>query len=59
MSEKGEQRLRRVWLSQRWKGELYLLPTVRLAWPIKDSNLCNSTWIGFYWLQWSFHVYIR
>lgn len=48
----------RLSFSPRYKGELYLLPTLRLAWPVENSTLCNSYWIGIYWLQWSLHLFL-
>lgn len=48
--------LRRWILGSRWKGELYVLPTIRIGWLGAFGSDPRLFWIGIYWLQWSIHV---
>lgn len=49
-------KLKRWILGGRWKGELYVLPTIRVGWGQEFGSDPRVYWIGIYWLQWSIHV---
>jgi hypothetical protein len=49
-------KLKRWFLRERLKGELYVFPTIRLGWGQEFRADPCLYWIGIYWLQWSFHI---